>query len=81
VNAVAPGQIDTELNARDVLALSDSTGRPPDELRRELLHQRVPARRMGAPEEVAAVFAWLASKDADYVTGQVLVIDGGESIA
>lgn len=81
VAGVAPGQIETELNARDLLALGDRSGRSPDELRRELLEQRVPAGRMGTPEEVAAAFAWLASTEADFVTGQVIVIDGGESIA
>jgi NAD(P)-dependent dehydrogenase (short-subunit alcohol dehydrogenase family) len=81
VNAVAPGQIDTELNARDVLAISESTGRPADELRRELLERRVPAGRMGGPDEVAAAFAYLASEEAGFVSGHVLTIDGGESIA
>ena len=36
---------------------------------------------MGTPEEVAAAFAYLASDDAAFVTGHVLTIDGGESIA
>ncbi len=78
---MAPGQIETELNARDISALSDRSGSPPEELRRELLERRVPARRMGTPDEVAAAFAYLASDEASFVTGEVLTLDGGESIA
>ena len=39
---------------------------------------KVPLRRLGKPEEVAALFAFLASNEADYITGQTFVIDGGE---
>jgi 3-oxoacyl-[acyl-carrier protein] reductase len=38
---------------------------------------RLPLRRPGTPEEVARAVAYLASADADYVTGQMLVVDGG----
>jgi len=41
---------------------------------------RVPARRSGTPGEVASAIAWLATPDASYVTGQVIVVDGGNSI-
>jgi NAD(P)-dependent dehydrogenase (short-subunit alcohol dehydrogenase family) len=81
VAGVAPGQVDTALNAADIASLGDQAGRSPDELRRELVETRVPARRMGTPQEIAAAFAWLASDEADFVTGHVLVVDGGESIA
>lgn len=66
VNAVAPGTIRTPLNEA---VLSAST--PPFSF--------PPARRWGEPEDCAAAIAYLASGDADYITGAVLVIDGGQT--
>lgn len=65
VNAIAPGFIATEMTA----SLSD-------ELKAETA-ARIPLARFGGPEEVAEAIAWLASDKAAYITGQVLVIDGG----
>ena len=39
---------------------------------------KVPLQRLGRPEDVAALFAFLASDDAAFITGQAFVIDGGE---
>ena len=65
VNAVAPGYIETEMTAK-----------LPQNIRDAFLTV-IPAKRPGKPEDVANVVAFLCSSDADYVTGQVLNIDGG----
>ena len=43
--------------------------------------ERVPAGRNGRPEDVAALYTYLASDEASYLTGQVLLIDGGASLS
>lgn len=65
VNAVAPGFIDTEMTQK----LSESV--------REELAKQIPMGRLGAPDDVAKAVLFLASDLADYITGHVLVVDGG----
>jgi glucose 1-dehydrogenase len=67
VNGIAPGAIGTEINR----ALLD------DKLRVERLLKQIPLGRMGKPEDVAGLVAFLASPDADYVTGATYYVDGG----
>ncbi|MDP2974858.1 MAG: SDR family oxidoreductase, partial [Anaerolineales bacterium] len=45
---------------------------------RRVFEDKLPLRRLGKPEDVAALFAFLASEDAAFITGQAFVIDGGE---
>lgn len=68
VNAIAPGTIRTNINA-DVQSLPEG-GSP--------LYAFPPARRWGDPEDLAGPISFLASPDADYITGSVLVVDGGQ---
>jgi 3-oxoacyl-[acyl-carrier protein] reductase len=67
VNSIAPGRIDTE-RLRDVYG---DEGPSPSAL------EQIPLRRIGAPAEVGAVAAFLASDRASYVTGAVIPVDGG----
>ena len=76
VNAVAPGQIDTRMNSKDLETVSRREGRPAGELLQTHLDQRVPARRLGTPDEVAACSHF--SPRTRFITGTVVTIDGGE---
>ena len=66
------------MSRRDLETVSARIGVPADELLRQHLERRVPARRLGTPEEVAAAFAFLASDDAAFISGVILRVDGGE---
>ncbi|KGJ02103.1 glucose 1-dehydrogenase [Paracoccus halophilus] len=77
-NAVAPGQIDTVLNAGDLELVSARANRQVDEFRSEFLRNSVPLRRMADSSEVAGLYAYLASDEAGFVTGTTYRIDGGE---
>ncbi|MFQ5677775.1 MAG: 3-oxoacyl-[acyl-carrier-protein] reductase [bacterium] len=65
VNAVAPGYIETDMT-KDLS----------DEVKQSLI-STIPLGRIGATDDVAAVVAFLASADSDYITGQVITVDGG----
>ena len=64
-NVVTPGYIDTEMT-RDM-----------PEVTREAIREAIPMRRFGTPEDVAEVVLFLCSEEADYISGQVLPVDGG----
>jgi 3-oxoacyl-[acyl-carrier protein] reductase len=68
VNCVAPGLIRTNLAA---------DGGVDDAFLHKYL-QKIPMRRQGKPEEVASLFAYLASDEASFITGDVVIIDGGQ---
>jgi len=67
VNAVCPGFILTPMQALEYTAEMQ-----------QAFAAKVPLRRLGQPEDVAALFAFLASSEACFITGQCFVIDGGE---
>ncbi len=72
VNAVAPGYVATAMTA----ATAERVGATPEEHQR-LVAEQTPLRRVGRPEEIAAVIAFLASDEASYVSGQTLYVNGG----
>jgi NAD(P)-dependent dehydrogenase (short-subunit alcohol dehydrogenase family) len=67
VNAVVPGPVDTAL-----------FGRLPEELKRGAA-AALPVGRVGLPEEIAALVAWLLSDESPFVTGSLYTVDGGET--
>lgn len=62
VNCVAPGLIETEMT---------------QDVEPEVIRRMIPARRMGRPEEVASLVAYLFSPEAEYITRQVISVNGG----
>ncbi|MGW8256557.1 MAG: SDR family oxidoreductase, partial [Thermoguttaceae bacterium] len=68
VNAIAPGMIETDMSqvVRGVAG--------------DQIKKIIPLKRIGAPKEIAAVVAFLASDDASYLTGQIIRVDGGLSL-
>ncbi len=65
VNAIAPGYIQTDMT--DILS---------DEVK-EVIKNQIPMKRLGRPEDVANIVAFLCSEEADYITGQIIHVDGG----
>ena len=68
VNAVAPGTIATELARKAVLGSDETKAR---------ILSRTPMKRLGTPEEVADVCAFLVSSASSYMTGEIVYVDGG----
>jgi NAD(P)-dependent dehydrogenase (short-subunit alcohol dehydrogenase family) len=69
VNAICPGQIETRMMQQAIQ----------EPARRQAIQSRIPAARLGRPNEVAALVAWLLSDESSYVNGAVITLDGGES--
>ena len=68
VNCVAPGYIQTDMTAQLT-----------DKVKEEVL-KNIPLGKLGQAEDVAGVCLFLASKSADYITGQTIIVDGGLAI-
>ena len=71
VNAVAPGTIATELAAKAVLTSDEAKAK---------IMSRTPMKRLGQPAEIADTVAYLASDAASYITGEIVVVDGGRMV-
>ena len=65
VNVVAPGFIETDMTR----AVAEAT--------REEWASKIPLRRLGTPDDIAAAVCFLASDEASYITGHVLAVNGG----
>jgi A-factor type gamma-butyrolactone 1'-reductase (1S-forming) len=72
VNMVAAGAVDTAMTRAGILATDEG---------RRLVEARVPGGRIGTPEQIAEAVVWLSSPAASYVTGAILNVDGGISLA
>jgi len=72
VNAVAPGPVATELFDR---------GHPPGSNKRQHVIDSIPVRRVGTPDDVARVVAFLLAPESGYLTGQTIFVCGGTSVS
>lgn len=68
VNAIAPGFIETDMSA----AVRNKAG--------DMIKKLIPMRRLGQPDDIAQMAVFLASAGASYITGQVMIVDGGLSL-
>jgi glucose 1-dehydrogenase len=67
VNNIAPGAIETPIN-RELMSNAQMLGR---------VLENIPLKRIGQPGDVASLAVFLASPDADYITGSTMYVDGG----
>lgn len=74
VNCICPGAVDTEMLQSYLLRSGDPSAE------RERILGEIPLQRLGVPEDIAGAAEFLVSDDASWITGAVLVVDGGDSI-
>jgi len=78
VNAFCPGIIDTDMWKKNDREFGKLLGNyAPRELMREWVQKMIPMKRAGSPKDVVGLVTFLASHDADYITGQTINVDGG----
>lgn len=76
VNAIAPGGIQTPGGESQAATIIKATGMTPEQMSKGFM-SRIPLGHMGAPDDIAKVVLFLASAAADYMTGSLMVVDGG----
>jgi NAD(P)-dependent dehydrogenase (short-subunit alcohol dehydrogenase family) len=76
VNAICPGIVDTNLLSDYIGQLATRQKRSTSDIRSELISS-IPLKRLATPDDVAGVVAFLASEDANYMTGQAINVTGG----
>ena len=79
VNCICPGTMLTDMTRTGFGAAAEETGRPLEELLREKA-ESIPLGRLGAPEDMGNMAAWIASEDARYTTGAAFNLTGGEQV-
>ena len=79
VNAIAPGEIDTEQNAAFIEDIARRERITTADVRNRWI-AGTPIRRLGEPEDIASVFAFLASDGAGFISGQTIIVDGGKFV-
>jgi 3-oxoacyl-[acyl-carrier protein] reductase len=77
INNALPGQFDTDRLRSNHARFAQISGRDPDALR-ESARSQIPAQRFGDPAEFGAACAFLCSAQAGFITGQNLLLDGGQ---
>ncbi len=75
-HAISPGRINTERLVNVLCMQASRSGRSPEEVRDDLL-QKIPAGRLGRPDDIGHLIAYLSSPIADYLTGMNWMVDGG----
>jgi NAD(P)-dependent dehydrogenase (short-subunit alcohol dehydrogenase family) len=80
VNCVCPGSVDTELTRRSFAGLAAVQGESVEGAM-DRFAERIPLGRLARPNEIAGAVRYLASDDASYLTGAMLVVDGGLSVS
>jgi meso-butanediol dehydrogenase/(S,S)-butanediol dehydrogenase/diacetyl reductase len=79
-NVVCPGATRTELFESNILPMAEALGKDLDTVFAEKVPANMPLRRVAAPGEITGICVYLASDDSSFMTGSVLVIDGGTAI-
>ena len=79
VNNVAPGSFDTDRLKHLYQRNAEAAGITLEEAKRQM-EMKIPLGRLGDPEELANAMVFLASEAASYITGQTIVVDGGQTL-
>lgn len=80
VNAVCPGTVDTDMIDEMFENLAKISNKTPGEIKKRIIQHQIPLGRMEKSEDVANLVAWLASAEADYMTGESVNITGGQTM-
>ena len=78
VNAICPGTFDTPLATRAFAAYAEREGVTPEEIKTSYGRDAIGLGRLGSPDEMGALCAFLASDDASFITGAAINLTGGE---